>query len=120
MFIDHLHSQHLEELVHGSSVNLHLAILNFHSLQGVNAYQHILISNNLPRTNTGMIKSGWLERYGHITAGGWWCSGVDPLNNWQKMEWGCFKPTQPRRNKNGKSIKYEHPPAHQREYFVCG
>ncbi|MFB2645185.1 plasmid replication protein, CyRepA1 family [Raphidiopsis sp. BLCC-F218] len=111
MFIDHLHSQHLEELVHGSSVNLHLAILNFHSLQGVNAYQHILISNNLPRTNTGIIKSGWLERYGHITAGGWWCSGVDPLNNWQKMEWGCFKPTQPRRNKNGKSIKYEHPPS---------
>ncbi|MHC5832827.1 MAG: hypothetical protein ACYT04_96795, partial [Nostoc sp.] len=47
----------------------------------------------------------------HITEGGWWCSGLDPLNNWQMMEWGCFKPNQPRQNHNGKSIKYEHPPS---------
>jgi hypothetical protein len=58
-----------------------------------------------------MIKSSWLQRYSHITAGGWWCSGRDPLKNWQKMEWGCFKPTQPRQNKDGKYIKYEHPPS---------
>ncbi len=37
--------------------------------------------------------------------------GLDPLNNWQMMEWGCFKPNQPRQNQNGKSIKYEHPPS---------
>lgn len=111
MFVDHLHPQHLEELVKDSCIDLHLACLNFISLQGVNVYQYLLISEQLPRTNTGMIKNSWLQRYSHITAGGWWCSGRDPLNNWHKMEWGCFKPTQPRQNQNGKSIKYEHPPS---------
>jgi hypothetical protein len=111
MFVDYLDPQHLEELVKDSCIDLHLARLNFMSLQGVNAYQYLLISEKLPRTNTGMIKSAWLQRYSHITEGGWWCSGRDPLNNWQKMEWGCFKPTQPRHNKKGKSIKYEHPPS---------
>ncbi|MEA5574993.1 plasmid replication protein, CyRepA1 family [Anabaena sp. UHCC 0451] len=111
MFVDYLHPQHLEELVKESCIDLHLTRLNFRSLQGAIAYQYLLISEQLPRTNTGMIKSAWLQRYSHITEGGWWCSGRDPLNNWQKMEWGCFKPTQPRQNKNGKSIKYEHPPS---------
>ncbi|MBD2346099.1 plasmid replication protein, CyRepA1 family [Anabaena subtropica] len=106
-----LHPQHLEELVKGSGIELHLAQLNFRSLQGVTAYEHLLISEHLPRTNTGMVKSGWLQRYSHVTAGGWWCSGLDPLSNWQAMEWGCFKPNQPRTNQNGKSIKYEHPPS---------
>ncbi|AFZ57782.1 DUF3854 domain-containing protein [Anabaena cylindrica FACHB-243] len=111
MHLHYLHPQHLEELVKSSSIDLHLARLNFKSLQGVNAYDYLLISEQLPRTNTGMIKSGWLQRYNHITEGGWWCSGRDPLNNWQMMEWGCFKPSQPRQNQNGKSIKYEHPPS---------
>jgi hypothetical protein len=88
MLVDYLHPQHLEELVEDSSIDSYLARLNFRSLQGVNAYQYLLISEQLPRTNTGMIKSSWLQRYSHITAGGWWCSGRDPLNNWQKMEWG--------------------------------
>ncbi|ABA21394.1 conserved hypothetical protein [Trichormus variabilis ATCC 29413] len=106
-----LHPQHLEELVKDSGIELHLTQLNFKSLQGVSAYEHLLISEHLPRTNTGMVKSGWLHLYSHVTAGGWWCSGLDPLNNWQGMEWGCFKPNQPRTNQNGKSIKYEHPPS---------
>ncbi|MBK1986358.1 DUF3854 domain-containing protein [Sphaerospermopsis aphanizomenoides BCCUSP55] len=111
MHLHYLLPQHLEELVKSSCIDLHLARMNFISLQGVNAYQYLLISEQLPRTNTGMIKSGLLQRYSHITAGGWWCSGRDPLNNWHKMEWGCFKPTQPRQNQNGKLIKYEHPPS---------
>ncbi|WP_016951347.1 plasmid replication protein, CyRepA1 family [Anabaena sp. PCC 7108] len=111
MHLHYLHPQHLEELVKGNGISLHIAQLNFKSLQGVNAYEYLLISDQLPRTNTGMIKNGWLQRYSHITEGGWWCSGRDPLNNWQMMEWGCFKPSQPRQNQNGKSIKYEHPPS---------
>ncbi|NET02630.1 MAG: DUF3854 domain-containing protein [Sphaerospermopsis sp. SIO1G1] len=111
MFINNLHPQHLEELVTDSCIDLHLASLNFCSLEGMEVYQYLLISNQLPRTNTGMIKNTWLQRYNHIKAGGWWCSGRDPLKNWQKMEWGCFKPSQPRHNKNGKKIKYEHPPS---------
>lgn len=111
MHLHYLHPQHLEELVKVNGISLHIAQLNFKSLQGVNAYEYLLISDQLPRTNTGMIKNGWLQRYSHITEGGWWCSGRDPLNNWQMMEWGCFKPSQPRQNQNGKSIKYEHPPS---------
>ncbi|MDH6066000.1 DUF3854 domain-containing protein [Chrysosporum ovalisporum APH033B] len=111
MLMQSLHSQHLEELVKSSSIDLHLAQLNFKSLQDASAYEYLLISQHLPRTNSGMVKNSWLKRYNHLTAGGWWCSGLDPLNNWQSMEWGCFKPNQPRINKNGKSIKYEHPPS---------
>ncbi|MBW4612682.1 MAG: DUF3854 domain-containing protein [Desmonostoc vinosum HA7617-LM4] len=111
MHLHYLNPQHLEELVKSSGIDLHLTQLNFTTLQGVNVYEYLLISELLPRTNTGMVKSGWLQRYNHITAGGWWCSGLDPLNNWQMMEWGCFKPNQPRQNQKGKSIKYEHPPS---------
>ncbi|YAF95201.1 MAG: plasmid replication protein, CyRepA1 family [Nodularia sp. CChRGM 3473] len=111
MHLQSLHAQHLEELVKSSSIDLHITQLNFQSLQGASAYEYLLISEHLPRTNTGMVKNGWLQRYTHITAGGWWCSGLDPLNNWQAMEWGCFKPNQPRINNKGKSIKYEHPPS---------
>ncbi|WP_416242480.1 DUF3854 domain-containing protein [Anabaena cylindrica] len=39
-----------------------------------------------------------------------WISGLDPFNNWQRMEWGRFKPTQGRIDKNGKLVKYESPP----------
>ncbi|WP_460201031.1 plasmid replication protein, CyRepA1 family [Scytonema sp. NUACC21] len=111
MYLYDLHNQHLEELVNDSGINLDIAKLNFKSLQGTAAYEYLLISEHLPRTNTGMVRSGWLQRYAHITDGGWWCSGLDPLNHWKAMEWGCFKPNQPRLNENQKSIKYEHPPS---------
>ncbi|MBH8574165.1 DUF3854 domain-containing protein [Nostocaceae cyanobacterium CENA369] len=111
MHLHYLQPQHLEELVKSSGINLNLVQLNFKSLQDTTAYEYLLISEHLPRTNTGMVKNAWLQRYTHIAAGGWWCSGLDPLNDWQLMEWGCFKPNQPRMNDKGKSIKYEHPPS---------
>jgi hypothetical protein len=110
MHLHYLHPQHLEELVKNSCIDLHLADLNFRSVQDKTAYDYLLISERVPRTNTGMVKSSWLQRYDHVISGGWWCSGLDPLNNWQAMEWGCFKPNQPRQNEKGKCIKYEHPP----------
>ncbi|GAX45964.1 hypothetical protein NIES4075_69850 [Tolypothrix sp. NIES-4075] len=37
-----------------------------------------------------------------------WISGLDPQNNWQPMEWGRFKPTNPRINaEKGKIVKEE-------------
>lgn len=36
-----------------------------------------------------------ISRFGQQTRSnlrGWWVSGVDPFNNWQRMEWGRFKP----------------------------
>ncbi|WP_308189893.1 plasmid replication protein, CyRepA1 family [Nostoc sp. XA010] len=52
-----------------------------------------------------------LKKYRHIEYGGWWCSGIDPLNDYIDMGWGCFKGDKPRRdyNKIYKFIKYEHP-----------
>ena len=110
MHLHYLKPEHLEELVNSSGIDLHLVKLNFRSLEDKNAYDYLFISELIPRTNTGIVKSRWLERYAHVNAGGWWCSGVDVLNNWHMMEWGCFKPNQPRINEKGKSIKYEHPP----------
>ena len=110
MHLHYLKPEHLEELVNGSGIDLHLLKLNFRSLEAKNAYDYLFISELIPRTNTGIVKSYWLKRYAHVNAGGWWCSGVDVLNNWHMMEWGCFKPNQPRINEKGKSIKYEHPP----------
>ncbi|MGB3651418.1 MAG: plasmid replication protein, CyRepA1 family [Rivularia sp. (in: cyanobacteria)] len=111
MHLHYLKPEHLKELVNGSGIDLHLLKLNFRSLEAKNAYDYLFISELIPRTNTGIVKSYWLERYAHVNAGGWWCSGVDVLNNWHMMEWGCFKPNQPRINQKGKSIKYEHPPS---------
>jgi ribonuclease HI len=43
-------------------------------------------------------------------AGGWWCSGLDPLADWAPMAWGCFKPTSPRWDaQRNRARKYEHP-----------
>lgn len=111
MYLHNLYIQHFEELADSSGINLDLIRLNFKSLQGITAYEYLLISEHIPRTNTGMVKSGWLQRYAHIAEGGWWCSGLDPFNHWEAMEWGCFKPNQPRLNENNKPIKYEHPPS---------
>ncbi|MEM6402693.1 MAG: plasmid replication protein, CyRepA1 family, partial [Cyanobacteria bacterium P01_D01_bin.116] len=110
MHLHYLKQEHLEELVNSSGIDLHLVKLNFRSLEDKNAYDYLFISELIPRKNTGIVKSYWLERYAHVNAGGWWCSGVDVLNNWHMMEWGCFKPNQPRINEKGKFIKYEHPP----------
>ena len=27
-----------------------------------------------------------------LESGGWWVSGLDPLDNWKRMKWGQFKP----------------------------
>ncbi|MBD1837426.1 DUF3854 domain-containing protein [Coleofasciculus sp. FACHB-64] len=105
-----LNPKHFQELALDSGIDRDLALLNFISLEGDAFYEYLLISNRIPRTNTGMVSSWWLHRYAHGAKGGWWCSGLDPLNDWRLMEWGCYKPNHPRPDKKGKLIKYEHPP----------
>nr|WP_254446674.1 DUF3854 domain-containing protein [Dolichospermum sp. UHCC 0259] len=70
----------------------------------------MFISNAIPRLNTGRVTSTFLKLYQYAIIGGMWISGLDPFNNWQPMEWGRFKPTQGRIDKNGKIVKYESPP----------
>ena len=106
-----LHSNHYAELVTASGIDRDLVTLNFTSLDGNSAYDRLFISPQLPRNNSGQVIPSWLRRYSHCAKGGWWCSGLDPLNDWQPMEWGTFKPNFPTKNQDGKTIKYEHPPS---------
>ncbi|MEL6579506.1 MAG: plasmid replication protein, CyRepA1 family [Cyanobacteria bacterium J06621_12] len=91
-----------------SGVDEELANLNVVSLQGNSPAEYLLYSNSIPRRNDGRISEGFLQRYAHTDAGGWWCSGMDILHGDEDI-WGCFKPDQPR-NRDNKVIKYEHPP----------
>ncbi|MGF1591548.1 MAG: plasmid replication protein, CyRepA1 family [Pleurocapsa sp.] len=91
-----------------SGVDEELTRLNVVSLQGTSPAEYLLYSNSIPRRNDGRVSEGFLQRYAHTDAGGWWCSGIDLLSGNEDI-WGCFKPDQPR-NSQHKIIKYEHPP----------
>ncbi|AFZ28286.1 DNA/RNA helicase, superfamily II (plasmid) [Cylindrospermum stagnale PCC 7417] len=94
-----------------SAIDPELITANLRSLWGTTPYEYLLYSPKISRRNDGRLRDGDLRNYRHIEHGGWWCNGIDPLNNYQPMPWGCFKPDKPRRNKQKihKIIKYEHP-----------
>lgn len=68
-----------------------------------------------------------LNRMEPVAKSGWRFQGVDPLNRWQRMEWGCFKPDSPRDGfkrgedgawkPTGKAVKYEHPQGQKTRAF---
>ena len=91
-----------------SSVDEELTQLNVVALQGTSPAEYLLYSNSIPRRNDGRVSEGFLQRYAHTDAGGWWCSGIDILSGEEDI-WGCFKPDRPR-NDRSKIVKYEHPP----------
>jgi len=107
---------HLQEWVKGSGVHPALAAANVQTLAG-NDVLDVLIGKRLG------AMSGEASQYATApvsrlinaleivaAAGGWWCSGLDPLANWAApMEWGCYKGDAPRKGPDGKTVKYEHP-----------
>ncbi|MEH1968393.1 DUF3854 domain-containing protein [Nostoc sp.] len=111
-------NQHLTEWLN-SGVDEEIYHLNVRSLPGLpqaslygtTPYEYLLYSPKISRRNDGRLRDRDLKKYQHIELGGWWCNGVDPLNNYVLMMWGCFKPDQPRRDRQKihKFIKYEHP-----------
>ncbi len=105
---DHIEARHWLEWL-DSAVDPDIIRLNVRSMGGSSPYDYLCYSDRLPRTNTGRLAAWVIRRYTHTERGGWWCSGLDPLDNWQPMLWGCFKPDSPVRNEKGKLIKYEHP-----------
>ncbi len=112
-----IHPQHFQEWL-DSAVDPDLIRLNVISIDGTTPLEYLLIA--LPpteRRNDGRLRSQWLKKYAHTELGGWWCSGIDLLTGDDSL-WGCFKPDQPRRNKKGKLIKYEHPPKTDTEIFA--
>jgi hypothetical protein len=99
-----------------SGIDPDLIALNVQILSGDTPYPYLLYEINAA---SGRVHPDaqwrWARKhYSHIEHGGWWCSGLDPLNNWQPMYWGCFKPHQPRNAFDPKGkikpVKYEHPP----------
>ena len=115
-----LNQNHYHELI-SSGIDPDIIALNFQSLEG-NITHEYLLSDALAKLGDGKQTphssqyatsevARLFQRYNHTLAGGWYCAGVDPLNNYAPMEWGCFKPDSPRRDpKKNKPIKYEHPP----------
>jgi len=112
-------AHHLGEWVTGSAVHPLLAAANITTLQGTDVLE-TLAGDRLTRLG------GWSGQYATApvarllgplepvaAAGGWWCSGLDPLADWAPMAWGCFKSDAPRiESRDGKGTrarKYEHP-----------
>ena len=99
-----------------SGVDPDLIALNVQTLSGDTPYQYLLyeITAASGRVHPDAQWRWARKHYSHIEHGGWWCNGLDPLNNWQPMYWGCFKPHQPRNAFDPKGkikpVKYEHPP----------
>ena len=112
---------HHKELVELSGIDPDIVALNFQSLDGDSTHEYLL-SDALAKLGDGKQTphssqyttsevARLFQRYNHTLAGGWWCDGVDPLNNYASMQWGCFKPNAPRLDsKKNQPIKYEHPP----------
>jgi len=118
-----LTDKHLAEL-YASGIAPEITTTNFYSSQDEEALK--LIFNDIIKVSgkvhpdaqwrwlKGYYKRSedgtriFIDRSSHLLSGGWIFQGVDPLNNGESMEWGCFKPDQPRSD-SGKPIKYEHP-----------
>jgi Domain of unknown function (DUF3854)/Origin of replication binding protein len=106
---DRIASLHWQEWI-DSGIHPELIAANLRSLDADTPYEYLCYADGLPRTNSGRLAPYILRRYAHTEAGGWWCQGLDPLNDWAPMPWGCFKPDTPRTDPDrGKTIKYEHP-----------
>lgn len=101
-----------------SGVDPEIIYSNIVSLEEENKVLDLLLyADNLPRRNDGRLTDGILKNYRFLSeAGGWYCSGLDPITL-EDSHWGCFKPDRPRLNKDGKVIKYEHPPKVPTEVF---
>jgi Domain of unknown function (DUF3854) len=105
---------HCSELA-ASAIDQRIAALNFESLDGEESSEALLYKAE--RRNDGRVTDKF-TKYQNIGAG-WWCSGGIDLATFKPMaDWGCLKSDEPRLDKNGKPIKYEHPPSVPTKYFA--
>ncbi|WP_414552520.1 MobF family relaxase [Anabaena sp. CCY 0017] len=107
---ERLDEQHWQELIRDSAIHPEIAHRNFTSLHQTREWEHeaweyLMYSHKLPRTNTGRLSLGIMSKYAHIESGGWWCdAGVNPLSfadlqpgdKPERKLWGCYKPNEPR------------------------
>jgi predicted P-loop ATPase len=92
-----------------SKVDPEIIAYNVCSCSGDNAYERLLYALDAgDRRNDGRLRDKWLNDYRHLDHGGWYCNGINLLD-FTESDWGCFKPDRPR-VRQGKPVKYEHPP----------
>jgi hypothetical protein len=108
--------QHLAEWIAGSAVAPELAAANVQSLQGWPVLEALAgdrlaqLGGHGSQYATGAVSRLLAPLEPLAAAGGWWCSGLDPLADWAAMAWGCLKPDAPRWDAaKGRPRKYEHP-----------
>jgi Domain of unknown function (DUF3854) len=109
-----LTASHQNELIL-SAIDPDIAVLNFVSIDQTEAFEFLI--KNPSRRNDGRLTDRYLRIYNRLEAGGWICTGIDPLTM-TPSEWGCLKPNDPRWDEaKRKHIKYEHPHGTPTELF---
>ena len=78
---------HWEEWL-ASGVDTEIITLNVKSLEGTTPYEYLIYSSKISRRNDGRLRDRDLKKYRHIEYGGWWCSGIDPIDEYNPMLWG--------------------------------
>ena len=109
-------AHHLAEWVTGSACHPELAAANVQSIAGPVVLEALAgdrldaMGGHACQYATASVARLLRPLEPVADAGGWWCSGLDPLADWAPMEWGCFKPDQPRWDQDrNRPRKYEHP-----------
>ena len=103
---------HISEWM-SSGVDTDIISLNTEPLHGTVAFER-LYGHAVKRLQTGgnPLNSFWMRRYREFeNVDGWWVCGLDPLNNFQRSDWGRYKPTtgQIYDKQKGKPAKYLSP-----------
>ena len=109
-------ARHLAEWIEESATHPALAAANVQTLQGP-AVLEALAGDRLAQMGghasqyaTGAVSRLLRPLEPLAAAGGWWCSGLDPLADWAPMAWGTFNPDAPRWDQErNRPRKYEHP-----------
>ena len=106
-----IHPAHYAEW-EGSQVSPEIIAANVTSIEGQDVIER-LAGHKLGAIGgwggqyvTGAV-GGVLRRYTSSVEGGWWVTGLDPLNGWAPMDWGQFKADHPDLDGKGKPKKYQ-------------
>jgi Domain of unknown function (DUF3854) len=96
------------EEFYASAIDPRLCLLNAEFLNGDKAISELLGEVKI-HNNNGTLKKGYRDTYASIVEhGGTSYTGID-IEHSRIASCNSFKPLQPRLDKEGKSIKYEHP-----------
>lgn len=109
---------HLSRWVDESAAAPSLAAANLQSIAGPAVLEALAgdrleqLPGHASQYRTGAVARLLAPLEPLAAAGGWWCSGLDPLADWAPMAWGCFRPDAPRWDAaKGRPRKYENPVA---------